>query len=99
MAILHFRDKNAPLGLALTHLALAVVAETALVIRMAISGATGLLAAASVIFALAALGGLVMLALRLKSMPPPKPLIGVHGALAVIALVCLLVRVSHGGAY
>ncbi len=50
-------------------------------------------------FGLAALGGLTMLALRLKGRTPPMPLAILHGLGAVTGLVCLLLIVTAGGAH
>jgi hypothetical protein len=49
-------------------------------------------------FALAALGGLTMLALRLADRRPPMPLAILHGLGAVTGVVCLAITVAGGHA-
>jgi hypothetical protein len=47
-------------------------------------------------FGLAALGGLTMLALRLRDKTPPMPLAVLHGLGAATGLVCLVITVMGG---
>jgi hypothetical protein len=51
-----------------------------------------------VLFAVAALGGLVLASIRLRGANPPLPLALIHGVLAAVALVGLIVAVVHAGA-
>jgi hypothetical protein len=51
---------------------------------------------ALILFAVAALGGVVLAGLRLAGRPLPIPLALVHGALAAAGLVALIVLLVHG---
>jgi membrane protease YdiL (CAAX protease family) len=51
-----------------------------------------------VLFAIAALGGVVLASIRLRGTNPPLALALIHGALAAAALVGLIVVVIHAGA-
>jgi membrane protease YdiL (CAAX protease family) len=51
-----------------------------------------------VLFAVAALGGLVLASIRLRGKNPPLALALVHGAVAAAGLVALIVAVLHAGA-
>lgn len=53
--------------------------------------------AAAILFVLAALGGVTLLALRLRGSNPPLAVAFVHGPLAATALVTLLVSVVRSG--
>ncbi|HEU5237722.1 MAG TPA: hypothetical protein VFU37_11300 [Pyrinomonadaceae bacterium] len=54
-----------------------------------------MLAAAAVLFALAALGGLILAGLHLKTKGAPIPLAVVHGVLAAAALALLIIAVTQ----
>ncbi|MDD5657279.1 MAG: hypothetical protein PHF00_08510 [Elusimicrobia bacterium] len=54
-----------------------------------------MLVTAAVIFALAALGGLVLAALHLQDKPIPLPLALLHGLLGACGLVLLALAVAH----
>ena len=50
------------------------------------------------LFVLAALGGFVLLSFHLRNKPVPKGLMFIHGGVAAVALVLLIVyAVQHGG--
>jgi membrane protease YdiL (CAAX protease family) len=51
-----------------------------------------------VLFAIAALGGLVLASIRLRGSNPPLALALIHGALAAAGLVALILAVLHASA-
>ncbi|HVV49578.1 MAG TPA: hypothetical protein VHO06_07960 [Polyangia bacterium] len=53
---------------------------------------------ALVLFAIAALGGLVLASIRFRGSNPPLALALVHGAAAAAGLIALIVAVVHAGA-
>lgn len=94
LATLHFRQKPAPQWLAFTHLTLAAVGLVLFIVQVTTHGAAGLLSTALALFVIAALGGFMMLAFRLKQKPQPRPLIVVHGLVAVAAFLILVTHLS-----
>ena len=56
------------------------------------------MAIALILFAVAALGGLIMASIRLRGSNPPLALALVHGGVAAAGLVALVVAVLHAGA-
>jgi membrane protease YdiL (CAAX protease family) len=56
------------------------------------------MALALVLFAVAALGGLIMAGTRLRGSNPPLALALIHGAVAAAGLVALIVAVVHASA-
>ncbi len=96
LAILRLRGRpTLPLGLAILHGLLGAAGLVALI--WVVFGA-GLAAKASLgLFVVAALGGFVLFGIQLRNKPIPIGIMLVHGLVAVIAFVLLVVRV-HGGA-
>ncbi|HBA86199.1 MAG TPA: hypothetical protein DCZ95_19125 [Verrucomicrobia bacterium] len=96
LAGLHLKAKSAPLSLAALHGVLAVAGVILLLVGIS-QGRFGTAAvAALVLFVMAALGGLALIGMHLRSRPLPAPLIFVHALLAVSGFVTLLVgAVKH----
>ena len=92
MLVLHLRKRVVCLCYALTHLVLAAMGLAAFITTVAQHGATGLLGQSLTLFCIAALGGFVMLALRVRAKAPPATLMLIHGLLAVAAFVILLTQ-------
>ena len=85
------KKKNAPLSLALLH-GLLAAAGLVLFIVVALQTSLATLGKASLaLFVVAALGGFVLFALHLKKRPLPSGVILIHGLVAAIAFVLLLV--------
>src|SRR5947209_14871846 len=55
-----------------------------------------LITAAIIIFIIAAIFGLVILTAILRDRPTPKPIVIIHGPLAAIAVVLLIIDVAKG---
>ncbi len=91
LATLHITKSRAPIPLALLHGAIAATALVLLVIAVIKAQLGGLAVLAIVLFAAAAIGGLVLFATHLRARPLPKFLIFIHGGAAATAFVILLV--------
>lgn len=93
LATLHITKSRAPIPLALLHGAIAATALILLLIGVLKANLSGLPVLAIIIFAAAAVGGLVLFITHLRSRPLPRPLIFIHGGAAVTAFIILLVFV------
>jgi hypothetical protein len=91
LATLHRKRKDAPIPLALLHGLLAAAGLVLLIIGVTQMASAGLAGVALAIFVIAALGGFVLFAMHLMSKPLPAGFIAVHGLVAVVAFVVLLV--------
>jgi len=89
------KNKNAPIPLALLHGLLAAVGLILLIIAVVQMSSAGLVGVALAIFIIAALGGLVLFAIHLRKRPLPNGLIVIHGLVAVIAFIVLVVALSR----
>lgn len=96
LATLVTKGRERPLGIVLTHGALAAAGIIALLIAVVGDGAT-LAVWALVVFVLAALGGFVLFWMDRTNRPLPMPMVGGHGLVAVVAFVVLLVALFGGG--
>lgn len=92
MAMMNHQGKPIPLPLAIIH---GVLGASGLVVLLLVvlGGGGGLLTYSLILFILAALGGFVLLSKHLKGEPLPTNLIYVHGGVAVLAFVLLLLVV------
>ena len=92
MAMIRFGGKpHPPTWLAMLHGFLSAAALTLLVYAACTVGLPSLALGATVLFVMAALGGVTMnLAYHWKALPLPKWLVLVHGGIAVVAFLCLL---------
>src|SRR5262245_55529180 len=95
LASWHLKTKNAPIPLALLHGLLAAAGLVLLITAVVQMASAGLAGVALVIFIIAALGGFVLFAMHLKKRPLPGGLIVVHGLVAVVAFIVLLVGLLH----
>jgi hypothetical protein len=95
LAVMRLRGRpTLPLGLAVVHGLLAAAGLIALIVAVV---GRGLAAQTSlVLFIVAALGGSVLFAFQLRGKPLPVGLVLVHGLLAIVAFVLLLVKVTGG---
>jgi len=95
LATLHLKKNDAPVSLALVHGLAAAVGLVLLIIVVTQMPSTGLAGVALVIFLIAALGGFVLFAMHLKKKMLPSALIVVHGLVAVVAFVVLLIFLTR----
>ncbi len=93
MLMMHLQSKKIPMGLAIGHGLLAAVALVLLISSVAGGGGGGYLTISVVLFVVAALGGFVLFAAQLKGKPLSTPMIFIHGGVAVVAFVLLLLTV------
>jgi len=91
LATLHLRHKPLPMALALVHGIVAAVALILLIVAVAGGGLGTLTTVSLILFIVAALGGFVLFATYLRHKPLPTPLVYVHGLVAVIAFILLIV--------
>ena len=91
LAALHLKRKSAPIPLALLHGLLAAAGLVLLIIAVVQMASAGPAGVALVIFIIAALGGFVLFAMHVTRKPLPEGLIVVHGLVAVVAFIVLLV--------
>jgi hypothetical protein len=92
IAYLRVSNKNIPLPLALVHGILAATGLVLLIIGLTEGGSSGI-KTALVVFLIAALGGFTLFSYQLRSRPLPVPLVFIHGGVAVVAFVILLLSV------
>ena len=95
LAALHLKTKGAPIRLAVIHGLLAAAGLVLLIIGVTQMASAGLAGVALVIFVIAALGGFVLFAMHLKKKMLPSALIVVHGLVAVVAFVVLLIFLTR----
>ena len=94
IAIIRFSGKELPpMGLALLHGVVAAAGLVALLIAVAGGGASTQAKVALVLFIGAAIGGFVLFSYHLRRKALPIPYVVVHGLVAVVAFVILLLAV------
>jgi len=91
LAALHLKKKDVSVSLALVHGLAAAVGLVLLIIAVVQMSSAGPAGVALAIFVVAALGGFVLFAMHLMRKQLPPGLIVVHGLLAVVAFVVLVV--------
>jgi hypothetical protein len=95
LAILHVKNNDAPITLALVHGLAAAAGLVVLIIAVTKMTSAGLAGVALAIFVIAALGGFVLFAMHLMEKTLSRGLIFVHGVAAVVAFVLLLIFLVH----
>lgn len=94
MAIIRFSGKELPpMGLAILHGLIAAAGLVALIVAVIGSPASTKAVIALVLFAGAAIGGFVLFSYHLRRQALPKPYVVIHGLVAVVAFVILLLAV------
>lgn len=91
LAIIGVRYKRGSLALGLGHATIAVLALALLGGHIFTSRIDMLYDNAALLFVLALGGGVVLLALREGRKPPPGVVVGIHGAMAFVAIILLVV--------
>jgi hypothetical protein len=97
LAYLRFSNKPIPIPLALLHGALAASGLVVLAVGVLNDNAPSRAGLALGLFVLAALGGFVLFSFHLRKQQLPAPVVVIHGAVAVIAFLILLVSVVGVG--
>jgi len=93
LATMHISKGRAPVALALLHGALAATGLILLIVAVVKAHLVGLPVIAVVLFAAAALGGLILFVTHMSSRPLSRALIFIHGGAAVTAFILLLIYV------
>ncbi len=93
LATVHLRHRGLPMALALGHGLLAAAGLVVLIVAV-VGGSTERLVIASLgLFVVAALGGFALFSFHLRRQPLPTPVVFIHGLVAVVAFVLLLVKI------
>jgi hypothetical protein len=92
LAYMRFTNKTITVPLALVHGIFAALGLVLLIIGFMHMGGKGI-AAALIIFLVAAVGGFTLFSFQLRSRPLPIPLVLIHGIAAVTAFITLLLNV------
>lgn len=92
LAYMRIVKKDVSMPLAILHGILAASGLVLLILGLGQMDSTGLKVALGV-FVLAAIGGFILFSFHLRSRPLPVPLVVVHGAVAAVAFVILLLSV------
>jgi len=95
LVVLGVRYRRGSLALGLGHAGVAALALVLLVIQIFRGQTVLLYNDAALLFSLTLIGGLVLLALREGRKPPPMVVVGIHGALGVVAFSLLVVGYMH----
>jgi hypothetical protein len=94
LATLHFRQKGLPMALAIGHGLLAAAGLAVLIVAVVGGSGGNLLIASLALFVIAALGGFALFSFHLRRLRLPTPVVLIHGLVAVIGFVLLLVRIA-----
>ncbi len=92
IAYMRISNKNIPLSLALLHGALAATGLVLLIIS-SLGGVGSGVKAALIVFLIAAVGGFTLFSYQLRQRPLPVPLVFVHGGVAALGFIILLLSV------
>lgn len=96
MAVLHIRRSRVWFAAGLGHAALAAAGIVLLAFGVMRESQPMAINSALLCFALAAVGGVFVLLFRLEGESPPGFMVGLHGAMAGLALVLLWVGILDG---
>lgn len=95
LAVLLFSDRPLPMILAIGHGILAATGLVLLIIASVNHEAAATMTKVSLIlFLVAAVGGFVLFSFHLRSKALPRPLVIVHGGVAVVAFIMLLLQAT-----
>jgi hypothetical protein len=92
MLAMRMKGKPLPMGLGIGHGLLAAVGLVLVILEWVNAGAGTYLGWALGLFVVAALGGFALFAMHVRGKPQPVGLIVVHGLVAVVAFVLLLLE-------
>jgi hypothetical protein len=98
MAGMRFKGApHPPMPLAVVHGLAAAAGLVTLLLAVTGGSVSGHAKAALVVFVLAALGGFTLFAMHLQRKPLPKPVVLVHGLVAVTGFALLLIAITGTG--
>jgi hypothetical protein len=97
LATLHLRHKGLPMPLALGHGLLAAAGLVVLILAVVGGSAGSMVKVSLALFVLAALGGFLLFSFHLRRKSLPTPVVLIHGLVAVIAFLLLIVSMVRGG--
>ena len=89
LAFMRFTNKTIGMPLTLVHGIFAALGLVLLILGFMHMGGKGV-AAALIIFLVAAVGGFILFSFQLRSRPLPIPLVLIHGVAALVAFIILL---------
>lgn len=95
LVVMGVRFHRGSLALGLGHAGIALTALTLLMVQIVRGHTQMLYNDAALLFFLALAGGVVLLAVRKDRKPPPMFMVGIHGAMATMALLLLVVGYTH----
>ncbi len=95
LAVVGARYQRSSIALGLGHAGIGVLALVILSLQIFRGPIHRLYNDAAVLFLLAIAGGVVLLALREDRRPPPLVVVGIHGAMALVALALVIVGYLH----
>lgn len=93
LATLHLRQRGLPMALAIGHGLLAAAGLVLLIVAVVGGSMGNLLITSLALFVIAALGGFGLLSFHLRRLRLPTPVVLIHGLVAVVAFVLLLIRI------
>lgn len=93
LATLHLRQRGLPMALAIGHGLLAAAGLVLLIVAVVGGSMGNLLVTSLALFVIAALGGFALLSFHLRRLRLPTPVVLIHGLVAVVAFVLLLIRI------
>lgn len=93
LATLHLRHRGLPMALAIGHGLLAAAGLVLLIVAVVGGSMGNLLVTSLALFVIAALGGFALLSFQLRRLRLPTPVVLIHGLVAVVAFVLLLIRI------
>jgi hypothetical protein len=96
LATLHLRHKGLPTPLALGHGLFAAAGLVVLIVAV-VGGSTGSMVKVSLaLFVIAALGGFALFSFHLRRQPLLTPVVFIHGLVAIIGFLLLIVTIVRG---
>lgn len=85
------RDRSAPWAVSIIHALLGATGLVLLIVLSVTGGGNTIVITSLVLFLIAALGGFFLASFHLRKKLPPKAMVVLHGVLAVVAFLILLV--------
>lgn len=95
LVVLGIRYQRGSLALGLTHAGIGLLALVLLLVGISREPTRMLYNNAALLFILALAGGLLLLAVRKGRKPPPMFVVSIHGVVATLALLLLVVGYTH----
>lgn len=96
LATLHLRHKGLPMPLALGHGLLAAAGLVVLIVAVVGGSAGGMVKVPLALFVIVALVGFALFSFYLRRQPLPTPVVFIHGLVAIIAFLLLIMAIVRG---